>query len=147
MFLWILQSSVIKEVEAGIEALVSMLLDRGELQMPPSQRSRFRAEIRQEIQSLVQKRPLWATARAFAVYYSVRFADLSSKSALIGHKSLLDLLESRSATPWQIARELGDNLSAVRYRLKSLTDSGIIEVASTECRRGAVENLYRRRAA
>lgn len=56
---------------------------------------------------------------------------------------LLDLLDQRTASPSQLADELGEPLPNVSYHVRRLLDLGCIELAGTEPRRGATEHYYR----
>ena len=49
----------------------------------------------------------------------------------------------RTASPNELARELGEPLGRVSYHVRTLADIGAIELVGTEPRRGAVEHFYR----
>ena len=55
----------------------------------------------------------------------------------------LTILNERVASPNEIARELGENLSQVSYHVKVLRNNECIELVKTKPRRGAVEHYYR----
>ena len=56
---------------------------------------------------------------------------------------LLSMLDGRTASPNQLARELGLPLGRVSYHIRLLNDLGAIELVGTEPRRGALEHFYR----
>jgi DNA-binding transcriptional ArsR family regulator len=56
---------------------------------------------------------------------------------------LLDLLDGRTASPNELARELDLPLGRVSYHIRLLHDLGAIELLRTEPRRGALEHFYR----
>lgn len=56
---------------------------------------------------------------------------------------LLSMLDGRTASPNQLARELGLPLGRVSYHIRLLADLGAIELVKTEPRRGALEHFYR----
>jgi DNA-binding transcriptional ArsR family regulator len=56
---------------------------------------------------------------------------------------ILRALENRVASPSEIAIELGAPLGNVSYHVRFLARVGLIELAGTEPRRGAVEHYYR----
>src|SRR6201989_596306 len=56
---------------------------------------------------------------------------------------LLGMLDGRTASPNELARELGLPLGRVSYHIRLLHDLGAIELLRTEPRRGAVEHFYR----
>jgi DNA-binding transcriptional ArsR family regulator len=56
---------------------------------------------------------------------------------------LLGMLDGRTASPNQLARELDLPLGRVSYHIRLLHDLGAIELVSTEPRRGALEHFYR----
>jgi DNA-binding transcriptional ArsR family regulator len=56
---------------------------------------------------------------------------------------LLGMLDGRTASPNQLARELDLPLGRVSYHIRLLNDLGAIELVSTEPRRGALEHFYR----
>src|SRR4051812_49558900 len=55
---------------------------------------------------------------------------------------LLGLLDDRTASPNELARELGLPLGRVSYHIRLLADLGGIELVRTEPRRGALERFY-----
>ena len=56
---------------------------------------------------------------------------------------LLGMLDGRTASPNELARELGLPLGRVSYHIRLLHELGAIELVSTEPRRGALEHFYR----
>ena len=56
---------------------------------------------------------------------------------------LLALLDDRTASPNELARELELPLGRVSYHIRLLADLGVIELVRTEPRRGALEHFYR----
>jgi len=56
---------------------------------------------------------------------------------------LLGMLDGRTASPNQLARELDLPLGRVSYHIRLLNDLGAIELVRTEPRRGALEHFYR----
>lgn len=56
---------------------------------------------------------------------------------------ILRVLEDRVASPSEIAAELDAPLGNVSYHVRFLARMGLIELSSTEPRRGAVEHYYR----
>src|SRR4051812_50186947 len=55
---------------------------------------------------------------------------------------LLSMLDGRTASPNELARELGLPLGRVSYHIRLLHDLGAIELGATEPRRGALEHFY-----
>jgi DNA-binding transcriptional ArsR family regulator len=55
----------------------------------------------------------------------------------------LALIAEGIASPKQIARKLGVEVSNVAYHVRVLREIGCIELAETRQRRGAIEHLYR----
>jgi DNA-binding transcriptional ArsR family regulator len=58
-----------------------------------------------------------------------------------GH--ILGILDTRVASPNEIAQELGERLPNVSYHVRALHDLGCIELVRTAQRRGAIEHYYR----
>src|SRR6201994_5049002 len=56
---------------------------------------------------------------------------------------LLGMLDGRTASLNELARELGLPLGRVSYHIRLLADLGAIELVRTEPRRGALEHFYR----
>lgn len=56
---------------------------------------------------------------------------------------ILGILNERTASPNELAKELNEGLSQVSYHVKVLRDYKCIELVKTEPRRGAVEHYYR----
>jgi DNA-binding transcriptional ArsR family regulator len=59
---------------------------------------------------------------------------------------ILSILEQRSATPKELALELGVPLGNVSYHVRALRDHGFLELERTRVVRGAVEHRYRMNA-
>ncbi len=57
--------------------------------------------------------------------------------------SILRILNERTASPAELARELGDHLHNVSYHTKRLEQLGCIELVKERHVRGAVEHFYR----
>jgi DNA-binding transcriptional ArsR family regulator len=57
--------------------------------------------------------------------------------------SALTILAERTASPSQLAQELGETVGAVAYHVRVLLDLGAIELVETRQRRGAIESFYR----
>jgi DNA-binding transcriptional ArsR family regulator len=57
--------------------------------------------------------------------------------------SILRILETRVASPSSIAEELGAPVGNVSYHVRALARVGLVELANTVPRRGAVEHFYR----
>jgi DNA-binding transcriptional ArsR family regulator len=63
----------------------------------------------------------------------------------MGHPLRIRILALTNERPWsprEIQQELGEGLSQVSYHVKVLNDLKMIELVSTEPRRGAVEHYY-----
>lgn len=58
----------------------------------------------------------------------------------------LRVLQSRTASPKELAEELGESINNVSYHFKYLHLEDCIEIVSTAPRRGAVEHYYRAKA-
>jgi DNA-binding transcriptional ArsR family regulator len=56
---------------------------------------------------------------------------------------LLSMLDGRTASPNELARELDMPLGRVSYHIRLLADLGAIELVDTQPRRGALEHYYR----
>jgi DNA-binding transcriptional ArsR family regulator len=56
---------------------------------------------------------------------------------------ILRILESRTASPNELANELGAPLPNVSYHVRALARAGLAELVRTTPRRGAVEHYYR----
>ena len=56
---------------------------------------------------------------------------------------ILRVLENRTASPNEIANEIGAPLTNVSYHVRALARVGLIEMSDTAPRRGAVEHYYR----
>jgi predicted transcriptional regulator len=64
----------------------------------------------------------------------------------VGHRIRIDalaILNEGTASPNEIATIIGEGVSKVGHHVKELFDSGCIESAGTEQRRGATEHFYR----
>ena len=57
--------------------------------------------------------------------------------------SILRVLEGRTASPSEIAEEIDAPLGNVSYHVRFLARLGLVELAGTRPRRGAVEHYYR----
>lgn len=57
--------------------------------------------------------------------------------------AILRVLEERTASPSEIAEEIDAPLGKVSYHVRSLARLGLVELAGTRTRRGAVEHYYR----
>lgn len=57
--------------------------------------------------------------------------------------AILRLLNERTASPAELARELGDHLHNVSYHTKRLEQLGCVEMVKERHVRGAVEHFYR----
>jgi DNA-binding transcriptional ArsR family regulator len=57
--------------------------------------------------------------------------------------AILRVLEDRTASPSQIAEEINAPLGNVSYHVRFLARLGLLELAETRPRRGAVEHYYR----
>ncbi len=53
------------------------------------------------------------------------------------------ILFNRTASPNEIAKELGEDLGKISHHVEVLKDEGIIRMVDTKQRRGAVEHFYR----
>ena len=58
---------------------------------------------------------------------------------------ILTVLEERTASPSDLAEELGAPLGNVSYHVRTLTDLGLLKLVRRRTRRGAVEHYYRAR--
>jgi DNA-binding transcriptional ArsR family regulator len=58
---------------------------------------------------------------------------------------ILDALNETTASPSDLAREVGADVNYVAYHVKELEKIGYLELVKTEPRRGAVEHYYRAR--
>lgn len=56
---------------------------------------------------------------------------------------ILGLLDERTASPNQVAGELGLSLGVVAYHVRTLAELGFLELVDRRQRRGAVEHYYR----
>lgn len=57
--------------------------------------------------------------------------------------AILGVLEDRTASPNEIARELNASLGLVSYHVRMLARFGLVKLVDTQPRRGAVEHYYR----
>ena len=55
---------------------------------------------------------------------------------------VLEALEDRTASPSELADELGANLSLLSYHVRKLEELGMIELVRKAPRRGAIEHFY-----
>ncbi len=58
---------------------------------------------------------------------------------------ILAALDGHELSPVELARELGASLGVVSYHVRVLADAGVVELARTTARRGAIQRLYRLR--
>src|SRR4051794_16084148 len=58
---------------------------------------------------------------------------------------ILTVLEERTASPSDLAEELGAPLGNVSYHVRTLTELGLLKLVRRRTRRGAVEHYYRAR--
>src|SRR3954454_23526916 len=58
---------------------------------------------------------------------------------------ILTVLEERTASPSDLAEELGAPLGNVSYHVRTLSDLGLLKLVRRRSRRGAVEHYYRAR--
>src|SRR4051812_4600868 len=58
---------------------------------------------------------------------------------------ILTVLEERTASPSDLAAELGAPLGNVSYHVRTLTELGLLKLVRRRTRRGAVEHYYRAR--
>jgi DNA-binding transcriptional ArsR family regulator len=58
---------------------------------------------------------------------------------------ILDVLEERTASPSDLAEELGAPLGNVSYHVRTLADLGLLKLVRRRTRRGAVEHYYQAR--
>src|SRR3954467_6503169 len=56
---------------------------------------------------------------------------------------ILSVLEERTASPSDLAEELGAPLGNVSYHVRTLTDLGLLKLVRRRTRRGAVEHYYK----
>jgi DNA-binding transcriptional ArsR family regulator len=56
---------------------------------------------------------------------------------------ILAIVEQRTASPKELAREIGAPLTHVSYHVRQLAELGVIKLVRTTPRRGAVEHHYR----
>jgi DNA-binding transcriptional ArsR family regulator len=59
---------------------------------------------------------------------------------------ILSIVESRTASPKELAQEIGAPLTHVSYHVRQLAELGVIKLVRTTPRRGAVEHHYRMEA-
>jgi DNA-binding transcriptional ArsR family regulator len=73
-------------------------------------------------------------------------APVSSIGIIVSHPlraQCWTILAERVASPNELTRLIGDELSNVSYHVKVLLEAGVIELVKTEPRRGALEHWYR----
>ena len=56
---------------------------------------------------------------------------------------LATLDDGRELSPVELSRELGASLGVVSYHVRVLADAGLVELARTTARRGAIQHHYR----
>src|ERR671932_2273192 len=57
-------------------------------------------------------------------------------------RQILGLLDNRTASPSEIAAELGTPLSNTSYHVRQLVSLGLVELVGRTARRGAIEHHY-----
>lgn len=55
---------------------------------------------------------------------------------------IMGLLDNRTASPRQLARELGAPLSLTSYHVRQLAQMGLVELVSRRQKRGSIEHFY-----
>ncbi len=58
---------------------------------------------------------------------------------------ILAALDGRELSPVELARELDASLGVISYHVRVLADAGVVELARTTARRGAIQHHYRLR--
>jgi DNA-binding transcriptional ArsR family regulator len=58
---------------------------------------------------------------------------------------ILAALDGRELSPVEMARDLEASLGVVSYHVRVLADAGVVELARTTARRGAIQHHYRLR--
>jgi DNA-binding transcriptional ArsR family regulator len=56
---------------------------------------------------------------------------------------ILASLDGRELSPVELSRELETSLGVVSYHVRVLADAGVVELARTPARRGAIQHHYR----
>ncbi len=56
---------------------------------------------------------------------------------------ILTVLDRHTASPRQLAEQLGERLGTISYHVRTLADLGLVELVDSQPRRGAVEHYYR----
>ena len=56
---------------------------------------------------------------------------------------ILAALDGRELSPVELARELDASLGVVSYHVRVLAEAGVVELARTTARRGAIQHHYR----
>lgn len=70
----------------------------------------------------------------------------SKRLAALAHPIRMHILEATDAepvSPSEVAVALGEPLGAVAYHFRVLHNAGLIELASTERKRGSIQSFYR----
>lgn len=73
-------------------------------------------------------------------------ASEATVGAVVAHplrSRCLTLLAERTASPVEIATELGENLGNVSYHIRKLWKAGVVEIVEEKPVRGAMEHFYR----
>lgn len=73
-------------------------------------------------------------------------AGLLTLGAVVAHplrSQCLSYLAERTASPAEIAAELGENLGNVSYHIRKLWKAGVVEIVEEKPVRGAMEHFYR----
>lgn len=72
--------------------------------------------------------------------------DSLTLGAVVAHplrSECLSFLAERTASPAEIAAELGENLGNVSYHIRKLWKAGVVEIVEEKPVRGAMEHFYR----
>src|SRR5688572_33241604 len=56
---------------------------------------------------------------------------------------ILAALDGQERSPVELAKQLGASLGVVSYHVRVLADAGLVELARTTARRGAIQHHYR----
>jgi DNA-binding transcriptional ArsR family regulator len=56
---------------------------------------------------------------------------------------ILAALDGQELSPVELSRELGASLGVVSYHVRVLAEAGVVELARTTARRGAIQHHYR----
>lgn len=67
----------------------------------------------------------------------------------VGHplrREILRSIDGQNRSPVQISRALDESVQLISYHMRILRDEGVVELATTTPRRGAIEHHYRKPA-